>query len=354
MKQSFPDTTNQRWFYRNPKKSLFVVVVLLLLILTAVGEFASRILFPSLAPTQASRNFWTYDNLLGWDHQPNQSGIFKHPDFQVKVKLNSHGMRDKEYPLERTEKGRILVLGDSFGWGFGVEHEEIFSEIIERRHPEWEIINASVSGYGTDQQYLYLRSKGFRFQPDVIMLLFYENDFVNNAHSEQHWYNKPLFEFEEEKLILTNVPVPSASLKQELKRIVLGNTYLLRHLYLRFRHLTDLAPWSNESAENGDRNASMRLDDHEVTQRLLLRIKKFAHQNRAQFVIVSVPMEMEKRQILNAFAKEHNIPYLPLDGAFSKVSEPVTFARDLHWNSVGHQIAAATIQEFLIQHRLLH
>ena len=60
------------------------------------------------------------------------------------VKLNSHGLRDNEYLLTRTKNGRILVLGDSFGWGFGVEHEDIFSEVIERRNREWEIINQRV------------------------------------------------------------------------------------------------------------------------------------------------------------------------------------------------------------------
>ncbi len=118
---------NQRWFDRNPKKTLLFVTIFLSLLLLTVGEFTSRILFPNWAPTRAERNLWTYDRLLGWAHRPNQSGTFKHPDVHVTVKLNSHGLRDNEYPMTRTKNGRILVLGDSFGWGFGVEHEDIFS-----------------------------------------------------------------------------------------------------------------------------------------------------------------------------------------------------------------------------------
>ena len=41
----------------------------------------------------------------------------------------------------------MLILGDSFGWGYGVEHHERFSKILEDAHPDWEIINASVTGF---------------------------------------------------------------------------------------------------------------------------------------------------------------------------------------------------------------
>ena len=55
------------------------------------------------------------------------------------VAINSHGLRDGEYALEPTRgKKRMLVLGDSFAWGFGVEREEVFCEVIERRRPNWE------------------------------------------------------------------------------------------------------------------------------------------------------------------------------------------------------------------------
>lgn len=41
----------------------------------------------------------------------------------------------------------MLILGDSFGWGYGVEHHERFSKILEEAHPDWEIISASVTGF---------------------------------------------------------------------------------------------------------------------------------------------------------------------------------------------------------------
>src|SRR4030095_12115366 len=103
------------------------------------------------------------------------------PEFSVEVSINSHGQRDDEYPVERTGKRRMFVLGDSLGWGFGVELHERFSERMEDIHPDWEIINASVSGYSTDQELLYLQHQGMVFAPDVVLLLFHPNDFEGNV-----------------------------------------------------------------------------------------------------------------------------------------------------------------------------
>src|SRR5262245_43015220 len=65
-----------------------------------------------------------FDQLLGWRSVPNLR-------FSTNGKAgstNSQGFRSVEYPLEREEgRKRVLVLGDSFTWGFGVGNENIFS-----------------------------------------------------------------------------------------------------------------------------------------------------------------------------------------------------------------------------------
>jgi hypothetical protein len=44
--------------------------------------------------------------------------------------------------------------------GGGVEHGERFDALLEGRYSEWDFISAFVSGYGTDQQYLWLEDEG--------------------------------------------------------------------------------------------------------------------------------------------------------------------------------------------------
>ena len=44
------------------------------LVTLMVAELGARLLMPAWAPTQAERNFWGYDAVLGWAHRPGQQG----------------------------------------------------------------------------------------------------------------------------------------------------------------------------------------------------------------------------------------------------------------------------------------
>ncbi|MHC4706723.1 MAG: SGNH/GDSL hydrolase family protein [Planctomycetota bacterium] len=299
----------------------------------------ARALFPYWAPRREERvKYWTYSERLGWEHLPNQRENFSQRDFSVEIAINSHGMRDDEYPMERTEKKRALVIGDSFGWGFGVEQQERFSEILENTHPDWEIINASVSGYGTDQQFLYLKEKGISFKPDLVLLLFYKNDFLDNTRTDRYWYSKPAFVVENEQLKLQNVPVPRASIARKIDRFLLGRTYLGQRFY---SGLTLLAGAGKENEEEKLK------DGHGITHRLITAINDLSKKEGAKFVLVSIPMGVAERMRLQKTAEAEDIPYLQLDERFEPLETSATLPHDRHWNAYGHAIAASAIDEFL-------
>lgn len=342
-------TERRYWFHRHPKLTLSALTLCGCIVGLIVTELTARVLFPAWAPAREERvKFWTYDELLGWAHTPNQRGRFNHRDFSVEVVHNSQGMRDSEYSMERTEKKRMLVLGDSFGWGFGVEHHERFSEILEHAHPNWEIMNASVSGYGTDQQFLFLKERGIAFKPDVVLLLFHPNDFENNRHAEESWHFKPFFVIERGQLKLQNVPVPKATTRQRLQRLVLGRTHLgsrvsraMKFFFPGLEHQGAVQQGSVTSSQ--ETNESM----HEVTYHLITAMHALCKKNGSDFMLVSAPMNTKKRTFLQKIAAEENIPYLPLDAHFASTVTSITFPHDEHWNVQGHAIAANAIAAFV-------
>ncbi len=152
---------------------------------------------------------YLYDSQLGWRNIPNWHSKTNGRTLTI----NSRGLRDREYPLDKPAGvRRILVLGDSYAWGYGVSDDEIFTEILEQKlslnDSKWQVLNSGVSGWGTDQQYLYLKEEGIHYEPDVVVLAFFLlNDPENNTHSRQYGLNKPLFL--DPDLTLVNVPVPS-------------------------------------------------------------------------------------------------------------------------------------------------
>lgn len=332
--------TDRNRFARRPALTLAVTAIVGCIVFVLAAEFGARILFPEWAPAVERVVFLKYDPLLGWSHRPGQEARFVQAEFTVDVKINALGMRDSEYSNERGSKQRMLVIGDSFAWGFGVEHSERFSEIIESEHADWEIMNASVNGYGTDQQLLYLKDAGLTLEPDVVLLLLHPNDFENNVRDEQYWHYKPRFVVEGDSLILENVPVPRATTGQLLRRHLIGRTYLGEATRKLWRYLDrdDQAPVeSNEKLREGP-----------ITTALLERIARLCEGTGARFVVASVPMSASKVTAVANTARLTGFSYLPLDSAFAAAAAGTTFDRDKHWTPYGHDVAATAIRQFLV------
>jgi len=96
---------------------------------------------------------------------------------------NSHGFRGAEFPLKPAPGTiRILMLGDSFTVGQGVEDDETYPACVEAILNEeagptrYEVINAGVSGTNTADHLERLNSNGLKFEPDLVTVQFYVND----------------------------------------------------------------------------------------------------------------------------------------------------------------------------------
>ena len=102
----------KNWFERNPKKTLGGTILFGFGFVLLVAELGCRLFVPGWTPGNMERvDFWRYDRLLGWAHKPGQKGCFIHRDFSVEIYINSDGLRDKDYLLERTDKFEGKQLG---------------------------------------------------------------------------------------------------------------------------------------------------------------------------------------------------------------------------------------------------
>ncbi len=158
--------------------------------------------------------FARYDSLLGWDGLENADADFQWIDTHHHVHQNRFGYRGTAYDLARSDRRRILVLGDSYVWGFGVEDAEIFTSLMEQRTGGTvEVVNLGVSGYGNDQEYLQWQQKGRLWNPDdVVLVITPYTDIVDNLFPKRYGYPKPCFvPADSGGLRLTNVPVPRTS-----------------------------------------------------------------------------------------------------------------------------------------------
>jgi len=97
------------------------------------------------------------------------------------VHTNALGLRGGPVSAEKAADAyRILVIGDSFAFGFGVEDDEALPAQLAAQlslaRPGVEVINAGVPGWSADDYYLFLETRGFALEPDLVLLAPTEND----------------------------------------------------------------------------------------------------------------------------------------------------------------------------------
>jgi len=106
----------------------------------------------------------------------------------VTYAANALGFRGRETTLDKPDDvWRIVVLGDSVAFGWGVEADERFTEVAEARlnegrasqsekGPRIEILNLGVPGYETNHQGLVFTDKALPLDPDAVVFAFNWND----------------------------------------------------------------------------------------------------------------------------------------------------------------------------------
>ncbi|MBU1675827.1 hypothetical protein KKA85_08615, partial [bacterium] len=118
-----------------------------------------------------------HDSLLGWIFPPDAAGDFEDDNSPVVIETNAWGLRGPEYDID-PDGLHIVVLGDSYAFGWGVEEEESFPRQLERilrgrcGDPTLTVINAGIPGYGPYQQIEMLRRVRRHVPPDIVIATF--------------------------------------------------------------------------------------------------------------------------------------------------------------------------------------
>jgi lysophospholipase L1-like esterase len=113
------------------------------------------------------------DARLGWRQRAGLDRLFYgHP-----LRTNELGLRDRPLREAAAARRRILVLGPSSTFGWGVAEEETYARRLERLLQDVAVVNAGEIGYSVWQGLSLYRDGGLRaLKPDVVVIAYGLND----------------------------------------------------------------------------------------------------------------------------------------------------------------------------------
>ncbi|MGV3505157.1 MAG: hypothetical protein ACO1O1_15715 [Adhaeribacter sp.] len=105
---------------------------------------------------------------------PHSSVRYHNPEFSLTTRINYLGFRDRDYPLDKQDRYRILVLGSSFTFGWGVPLADTWVKQLEtalqHTNPQVEVLNLGRIG-ASPEAYRDIAQKAIPLlQPDLVVV----------------------------------------------------------------------------------------------------------------------------------------------------------------------------------------
>ncbi|MBN1687615.1 MAG: SGNH/GDSL hydrolase family protein [Candidatus Omnitrophica bacterium] len=330
---------------------IFITAIFIFILTLCLLEVLIRVFrFPHL--DVEPRYFYIHDDLLGWKLAENNHVVLHTSEYHTDVQTNSQGFRDREHSQIKPEGTyRILGLGDSFTFGFGVEGEETYLVQMEKklndmtdRKITYEIINMGIPGYSFLQESLLFKEKAIQYQPDMVMIGFDVNDHVDSLEP---------FHVPYDGFLLRAESVQQPFIKE---RLFLSRHFKSVHLILRGVELL------YEYLHSGDETSASKRSQEALNfvEKRLQIMSQISHEKGIRLVLFFIPHrgqvhpgwfkepsfyryfdDLEKR--LSEICAQHGVLYIDLLPELLRVAqkgERLYFKADGHWNSRGHQVAA--------------
>ena len=196
-------------------KSLIIMAIFTAITIACVEYFLQWQNNNATSSDKMDDGFLLHDKALGWKIRPNWQGKHSHKDFDVNYNINRDGYRLAPN-LESNTTKTVLVAGDSFTFGIGVNDNQTFTNLLNKESKTEDkglnFINLGVPGYSTDQELLLLQKELDKKQAQgVILMVYLGNDLLDNQYPYplQAEYSKPYFKLNSRAMLeLKNYPVP--------------------------------------------------------------------------------------------------------------------------------------------------
>jgi len=313
------------------------------------SEWVARWLAPDYLVK--TRGLHVFSPAYGWIGRPGAVGSMG----QGRVTLNRLGYRGRELPARRPGAStRVVVIGDSIAFGYGVSDEQTFTHLLDARDNGIDAANMGVQGFGPGQELLVLQRDGLRTDPDVVVLaVCLKNDFAD-AVLPVALYNgvnpRPRYRLVERALVLDDAGVRLSPLARAV-----GWLSDYSHLYNRLSALA--GPRPEPSEESWRVRKQEALGDGEYALRLsvalVVEMQRLCRERGVRLLVATFPSEHSyesepelHRRFHDAlrFAGVRTLELRHELRALGLRAPEVTFDETGHLGPAGHRAAAEVLE----------
>lgn len=344
--------------YEKGKKIVFWTGTLIVpfVFLFVVGEVAFRC-YHFIKPLPTRSGSIILDDRLGWRAAPNYTFHNEMKDsggipYEVNLSTNQDGFR--AFGNVNTSRKKILFLGDSFTHAQQISDEKTYYGILQQQGIG-EIFAYGTSGYGTLQESMILEQYLDQIRPNVIVLQFCSNDFINNSYAlelQSSWNNsgkrRPYLTVQGNLMYA----VPKTHFVQ-IRDLMMSYSQLLNSLLWRIDQLyaaTHKKTTIEHVIESTNGELEAFHDAVRITEHIFRKIRKQ--------VVPSIPIYVFEtdslspyRDALKRIVPDNGMVFLEgIPEAIHYVQQQgiITTAQDnIHWNETGHAIVAKELMPHL-------
>ena len=222
-----------------------------------------------------------------------------------KLSSNSDGFRTKEFELKVPGATRIVSIGDPSTFGWGVDPEYTFQELLEQRFRRGrddgtEVLNLGISGHDSRHGLAIYEHYAKDLEPDVLIVSYGANDarFVLTATDE----------------VLDQDDTWRGTVRDVLYRF--ATFRLMRRLILRVYDPIEMVRMRAEA--EGESRALVRAVDRDSYEKNLRTIVRGAREAGTRAVLLAVCNEPYYTRMMQYVASTEGVPFLDAKELFGR------------------------------------
>ena len=121
---------------------------------------------------------------IGFLYPPNSNGILQRDDFKFHFNTDNYGFRN---PKTWPPRADIVVVGDSLAFGYGVDDEQSWTSLLERKLGTLTVINLALIGSGPQQYQRVYETFGADLEPKLLIVGFFPDNDLRDAEKFARW-----------------------------------------------------------------------------------------------------------------------------------------------------------------------